>query len=231
MMGSTSLEAVVEDPQKLKLVREGVVSISTGKMCIIDPGYTKDVDYMNWFERFYTVPFELTLAGKKQDQVWGDLTEELRKLNGRFKKVTKDNIGEYLEGAKGTTKIMDKLKGSMQQRERYIARCKRQPKFVPPFLVQGRNGVYLRTPDGDGGYPVTRWKDRYVVHLTRFRKKDNAIDWVGVDVAMMMIADASKVRTVKDAPFCEVEVPNGKYRCRFTRCNYTLNITPASRKV
>ncbi|MBI4450827.1 hypothetical protein HY642_02545 [Candidatus Woesearchaeota archaeon] len=227
---------MLEDPSKLFMTLDGRVTISSGKMLIIDPCYVQDVDF-DWFEQFELfIPF--TPEGRELEKLEGKLmkqyhahTEYVRKLLDAYSagkpKPEPPNLPAFEEIRKRKEKLDEK-----------IAQIRREWKCSPPHFIQGNGRIYFNTLVGDGLYPVSRSGEEHVVDLNRWGATPGVLGLAAVDAIKMMVSDSKGV-TIDDSNstfkgyddakaygvYCELVVPNGVYKCAYTEGNEKVRIT------
>lgn len=210
-----------EQLSQLELVTEGLVTISSGRMLIVDPCNTEELVF-NLHARFSPkTEFDFPQSGQALDAL-----EKMNVSTGKY--LDQLNAGQKPDAAGMTPgrQLLNDYRRLTEEARAAAREYNEKNTLQPPKLVQGQCGVYLGTTYGDGVFAVTRTNSGFAVDLNRIgdyvRRR---LGLVCVDSGTLAVLDAAPITVTKDAhrdAYCVLEVPNGVYRCAFRRKNNDL---------
>lgn len=232
---------MLEDPSKFHMTLEGRVTITSGKMLIVDPFLVRG------FERDWLYNFEPEHFHNMEEPVlceYENLLGKQRLYTRAFFKHT-DKLIEALEQKKPLPKSLPSFKKKEKRieelREILQKRAKEHP-YSPPHFLQGNGRVYGQTGFGDGMFPINRSDKGYTINFDGLPER-NDCGLLAVDAGTFMISDAKDLEindenstfreyeeAKKQGVYCTLNVSNGNYTCRYVHSDKKVKINPVREK-
>lgn len=215
---------MIEDPAKLNVTLEGRVTITSGKILIVDAREVKGVD-LEWFYRF--IP---EFVHNLEDPIkceYEDLIHE-RHLHWR---ASSNYTDELIKSIK-TKSPLPERPPSFEEKEKLIKKLKKIMKKMvkehprsPPYFLQGNERVYGRCRED---CLATFIIDLNFSEQKTCRELDDSFR-----EDEFIITDAKEIKGHDDPVFSykeyfnkhSIEVPNGTYVCEYVNENKKIKIS------
>lgn len=211
-----------------KLVKEGIIKCTSGKLIIADPCIVQ-TEVRDIIEELET---EHRAASKEYDEVRNTHYERLGRITLGMAEVLGDKALAKEAAILALETFADELRTEDQQYKANLEQAQRKllktPRFSIPWLAQGDNFVFYSTRDGDGIYPVIRTPEGIKVcfnfpedrngNLDTSRLEGRLLGTSAVDSGILMAFDSTRFDLnggVSRDSYAEVEAPTGTYSCRY----------------
>jgi hypothetical protein len=223
----------------LSVTKEATVQVHSGSLLICDPCRLRG--YGDWLLKFYEkrsiiLSQEMTEYGRQMDRT----AKRWREHNACLQTA----LSIWEKGSKLPEKLKKALRNYGKQnldspsRDEYARRARERlgPWPTPPYLIQGKRGVYAQTED-DGTYTVYKVRNGLVIPGGS-KVNGEKVGEFFLDTATVALVDGSlgleplspEIETEDKARLrccktisCELSVPVGKYVCKFGKIDPEAN--------
>lgn len=214
--------------ETLEYKLEGIVTITSGRLLIIDPSYLLGFDYdvltkgnshdIEWLKLMEEETHIIIEEGK----AWNRYSKAIDRAekNKDIQRLKKDSVlyTNKMEDTRKKRKVIEQKQKEIQE----------QPSFRVPYIAQGDGWVVYANPIGDGRYPIVRTPRRIKICYDADEDAlEGIIGHTYVCSAMNIIIDASKhkiSRKLHKENRCVIPLPNGEYHVRSAKKGYELTM-------